>query len=64
MEGIMLKINEDFLSFQLFKESANILTIMVISNKKEKLFLLIGDLFIFALSLWISLALRGGNVSL
>ena len=37
---------------------------MIISNKKETFFLLIGDLFIFALSLWISLAIRGGNVSL
>ena len=37
---------------------------MIISNKKERFFLLVGDLFIFALSLWISLALRGGNISL
>jgi exopolysaccharide biosynthesis polyprenyl glycosylphosphotransferase len=33
---------------------------MIISSKKEKFFLLIGDLFIFAFSLWLSLALRGG----
>ena len=37
---------------------------MIISNKKEKFFLLVGDLLIFTLSLWISLALRGGDVSL
>jgi len=37
---------------------------MIISNKKEPFFLLIGDLFIFALSLWISLALRGGDIAL
>src|ERR1035437_9981640 len=37
---------------------------MIISNKKEKFFLLIGDLFIFALSLWVSLALRGGDINL
>ena len=35
---------------------------MIISNKKEKFFLVVGDLFIFALSLWISLALRGNNI--
>jgi exopolysaccharide biosynthesis polyprenyl glycosylphosphotransferase len=37
---------------------------MIISNKKEQFFLLVGDLFIFALSLWISLALRGGDSNL
>lgn len=37
---------------------------MIISNKKQTFFLLVGDLFIFALSLWISLALRGGENSL
>ena len=33
---------------------------MIISNKKEKFFLLIGDLLIFATSLLVSLILRGG----
>jgi lipopolysaccharide/colanic/teichoic acid biosynthesis glycosyltransferase len=37
---------------------------MIISNKKERFFLLVGDIFIFSLSLWVSLALRGGDVSL
>jgi lipopolysaccharide/colanic/teichoic acid biosynthesis glycosyltransferase len=37
---------------------------MIISNKKEKFFLLVGDLFIFAFSLWLSLALREGFVGL
>jgi len=45
-------------------KSANIPNVMIISNKKEKFFLIVGDLFIFALSLWISLAIRGGDVSL
>lgn len=43
-------------------ESANILTVMIISNKKETFLIFIGDLFIFALSLWISLALRSGDI--
>lgn len=34
---------------------------MIISNKKESFLLFIGDIFIFALSLWIALALRGGS---
>ena len=37
---------------------------MIISNKKETFLLLVGDLFIFALSLFVSLALRGGELSL
>ena len=37
---------------------------MIISSRKETFFLLIGDLFIFILSLWISLALRDGGISL
>jgi len=37
---------------------------MIISNKRETFFLLVGDLFMFALSLWISLVLRGGEASL
>ncbi|MFH0755532.1 MAG: sugar transferase [bacterium] len=35
---------------------------MIISNKKEIFFLLLGDLFILTLSLWISLALREGEI--
>jgi len=34
---------------------------MVISNKKEPFLLLLGDLFIFAISLWLSLAIRNGE---
>jgi exopolysaccharide biosynthesis polyprenyl glycosylphosphotransferase len=43
-------------------KSANIAIIMIISNKKETLLIFIGDLFIFAISLWISLALRNGDI--
>lgn len=35
---------------------------MIISSKKEKLFLLIGDIFIFVLSLWLSIFLRNGGI--
>jgi len=35
---------------------------MIISSKKEKLFLFIGDIFIFVLSLWLSIFLRNGDV--
>lgn len=37
---------------------------MIISNKKETFFLVIGDLLTFALSLWLSLFIRGGDPSL
>ncbi len=36
---------------------------MIISNKKETFSLFIGDLFVFALSLWVSLSLRSGDIS-
>ena len=37
---------------------------MVISNKKGAVFLLVGDLLIFALSLWVSLSLRNGEFTM
>jgi len=37
---------------------------MIISSRKETFFLFVGDLFVFILSLWISLALRDGSVPL
>lgn len=47
--------------FSIYLESDSIFR-MTIFNKKEPFFLFLGDLFIFALSLWISLALRSGSV--
>jgi len=51
-------------SVSFFTKSDSILAFMIISNKKDSFFLLVGDLFIFALSLWVSLVIRGGDVSL
>ncbi len=63
MKGIISKSARN-LSFSIFRESANIPIVMIISSKKEKFFLIIGDLFIFAFSLWISLVLRDTDSSL
>ena len=52
-----------FWMFSISFESDNI-SWMTIFNKKEPLFLFLGDLFIFALSLWVSLALRGGSIAI
>jgi len=42
-------------------ENAKIINVMIISNKRETFFLLLGDLFVFSLALFISLWIRGGN---
>ncbi len=47
----------------IFMKSASISS-MIISNKKETFLIFIGDLFIFTMSLWISLALRNGEIPL
>lgn len=45
----------------IYLKNANIANVMIISNRRETFFLLIGDLFVFSLALFISLWIRGGN---